>query len=78
MYFFCVKSPDKLLNYLMFGQTSIEVKMETLKTKMGIFFIKLTADVTQNVHTLHIWTSTNRNGDRLNQLRVEFKENLPI
>ena len=27
-----VKASDKLLNYLMFGQTLIEVKMETLKT----------------------------------------------
>ena len=30
--FFGVKSADKLLNYLMFGQTLIEVIMETLKT----------------------------------------------
>ena len=29
---FCVKSSEKLLNYLMFGQTLSEMKMETQKT----------------------------------------------
>ena len=32
LYVVLVKSSDKLLNYLMFVQTLIEVKMETLKT----------------------------------------------
>ena len=32
MYIVCVKSSDKLLNYLKFRQTLIEVNIETLKT----------------------------------------------
>ena len=36
-------------------------------------FIKSTAYVTYAIHTLHIWTSTNRIFDRLNQLRMEFQ-----
>ena len=45
----CVKSSDKLLHYLMFGQTLFEVKMEMLKTHefhswLNLNFVTLSCD----------------------------------
>ena len=45
---------------------------DNLKKKNAHFFIKLTADITETIHTLHIRTATNWIHGRLNQLRMEF------